>query len=300
MRAFLSDLVYAARTFRKKPAFAITAIATLALGIGSTAAIFSVVNAVLLEPLPYAEPDRLVHVWHDLRNRNVTRFPWAPADFHDLRTQATMFEEVAALTTGRQVIVAEGGTGEAEQIRTGNATPNLFRLLGARIVQGSDFTDADGTPPPPPPPGAPGAGPAPNASAATAAAGDPQLRVLAAPLRREPVDGRLRRRARPAADRSRRRARAGVRAAVSARRQHRAGAGRLDADARRLCRRFARQRRAARHRPASRWRRPSSRRRKKSTRSPRACASSFRSSRPPASTCGSSRCTRISSPTSGR
>ena len=148
MRAFVTDLVLAARTFRKKPAFAITAIATLALGIGSTAAIFSVVNAVLLEPLPYAAPDRLVHVWHDLRTRNVTRFPWAPADFHDLRTQATMLSEVAALTTGRQVIVAEGGLGEAEVVRTGNATPNIFRLLGARMSQGSDFTAADGVPPP--------------------------------------------------------------------------------------------------------------------------------------------------------
>ena len=163
MHAFLSDLAYAARMFRKKPAFALTAIATLALGIGSTTAIFSVVNAVLLQPLPYARPERLVHVWHDLKNRNVTRFPWAPADFHDLRTQATMFEEVAALTTGRQVIVAEGGSGEAEQIRTGNATPNIFRLLGARVVQGSDFVDADGTPPPPPPAVAPGAAPAPDA-----------------------------------------------------------------------------------------------------------------------------------------
>ena len=162
MHPVLSDLTYAVRTFWKKPAFALTAIATLALGIGSTTAIFSVVNAVLLKPLPYSEPDRLVHVWHDLRNRNVTRFPWAPADFHDLRTQGTMFKEVAALTTGRQVIVGEGGR-EAEQIRRGNATPNLFRLLGARIVHGSDFTDADGTPPPPnPPAGAPGAEPAAN------------------------------------------------------------------------------------------------------------------------------------------
>jgi putative ABC transport system permease protein len=162
MRAFLSDLIYAVRTFRKKPAFALTAIATLALGIGSTTAIFSVVNAVLLEPLPYSEPERLVHVWHDLRNRNVTRFPWAPADFHDLREQGTMFKEVAALTTGRQVIVGEDG-GEAEQIRRGNATPNFFRLLGARIVHGSDFTDADGMPPPNPAPGVPGAEQAPSA-----------------------------------------------------------------------------------------------------------------------------------------
>ncbi len=155
MGALISDIVYAFRTLRKKPAFAATAIATLALGIGSTAAIFSVVNAVLLQPLPYREPQRLVHVWHDLRNRNVTRFPWAPADFHDFRTQSTVFSEVAALTTGRIVVVNENGQGDAEQVRTGTATPNLFRMLGARMAHGTDFTDADGIPLPPPVAGAP-------------------------------------------------------------------------------------------------------------------------------------------------
>jgi len=163
MSAILSDILYALRSLRKKPAFALTAIATLALGMGSTAAIFSVVNAVLLQPLPYREPHRLVHVWHDLRNRNVTRFPWAPADFHDLRTQASAFSDVAALTTGRFVVVNENGQGEAEQVRTGNATPNLFRMLGARMALGSDFTDADGMPPPPQPGAAPGA-PAPQSA----------------------------------------------------------------------------------------------------------------------------------------
>ena len=152
MSAFAADVIYAFRSFRKKPAFAVTAVATLALGIGSTAAIFSVVNVVLLQPLPYREPHRLVHVWHDLRNRNVTRFPWAPADFHDLRSQATVFSDVAALTTGRLVVVNESGEGDAEMVRTGTATPNLFRMLGARVVVGSDFTDADGTPPPSPDP----------------------------------------------------------------------------------------------------------------------------------------------------
>ena len=157
MGAFFTDLGYAVRTFRKHPAFTITAVATLALGIGATAAIFGVTNAVLLRPLPYTQPERLVHVWHDLRNRNVTRFPWAPADFHDLRSGATMFDGVAALTTGRQVIVPPGGQGEAEQVRTGNVTPNLFRLLGARIAYGRDFTEEDGVPPPPPPAAAAGA-----------------------------------------------------------------------------------------------------------------------------------------------
>jgi putative ABC transport system permease protein len=149
MDAVLADVTSAFRSLLKRPAFAVTAIATLALGIGATAAIFSVVNAVLLRPLPYSEPARLVHIWQDMRNRNVTDFPWPPGDFHDLRERVTMFDGVAGLSTGRQVIAAADGHGEATQLRLGNATPNLFRILGARMALGSDFTDADGTPPPP-------------------------------------------------------------------------------------------------------------------------------------------------------
>ncbi len=148
MHALLTDVAYAVRTFTKKPAFAVTAIATLALGIGAAAAIFSVVNAVLMKPLPYDNPSRLVHVWEDLRTRNVRDFPWPPADFHDLRERATAFEGIAALTTGRQVIVGDAGPAEAEQVRFGGSTPNLFRVLGARVALGRDFADADGMPPP--------------------------------------------------------------------------------------------------------------------------------------------------------
>ena len=155
MTTFLSDIAYAARTFLKKPAFAVTAVLTLALGIGASAAIFSVVNAVLLRPLPYDRPDRLVHIAHDLKARNVEDFPWAPADFHDLRVQQTAFAGVAGLTTGRQVFPVEGRS-EAEQVRTAGITPNLFRLLGTRMALGSDFSDADGTPLPQP--AQPGAG----------------------------------------------------------------------------------------------------------------------------------------------
>ena len=162
MRAFLSDLGYAARTFVKKPAFAVTAVVTLALGIGASAAIFSVVNAVLLRPLPYQQPERLVHIANDMRARNVSDFPWPPADFHDLRLQTKSFDGLAALVTGRQVFVTPGRT-EVEQVRTGGATPNLFRVLGVSMALGSDFTDADGVPLPPPPqqgPGQPQAAPA--------------------------------------------------------------------------------------------------------------------------------------------
>ena len=149
MDAFRTDVVSGFRSLLARPAFALTAIATLALGIGATAAIFSVVNAVLLRPLPYADPARLVHIWQDMRNRNVPDFPWPPADFHDLRERVTMFDEVAALSTGRQVIPAPDPQSEAIQLRFGAATPNLFRMLGARIPLGSDFTDADGMPPSP-------------------------------------------------------------------------------------------------------------------------------------------------------
>jgi predicted permease len=162
MRNLRSDLAYAVRVFRQKPAFALTAIITLGLGIGAAAAIFSVVNAVLLRPLPYDRPERLVHVATDMRNRNVSDFPWAPADFHDLRVQSTVYADVAGLTTGRQVFVTPGQS-DAERVSTGAATPNLFRLLGTRIVHGSDFSEADGAPPSPPPQALPGQ-PAPQAT----------------------------------------------------------------------------------------------------------------------------------------
>ena len=78
METLFKDLSYAIRTIRKSPAFAITTFLTLALGIGSSTAIFSVVNAVLLRPLPYPNADRLVLVTSDMRNRNVRDFNIAP------------------------------------------------------------------------------------------------------------------------------------------------------------------------------------------------------------------------------
>jgi putative ABC transport system permease protein len=67
----MGDPIFTLRSLRKNPAFAATAILTIGLGLGASAAIFSVVNAVLLRPLPYRDADRIVHIWPDLRNRNV-------------------------------------------------------------------------------------------------------------------------------------------------------------------------------------------------------------------------------------
>jgi predicted permease len=146
------DFVFAARSLRKNPAFFATAALTIALGIGASAAIFSVVSAVLLRPLPYSEPQRLAIIWGDLRARNVVDWPFSGPDYDDLRRTATLFEGVAGVNTGRATVITENGG--SEMIRTGNVTPNFFRLMGGRVELGRDFTETDATPPPPAQPGA--------------------------------------------------------------------------------------------------------------------------------------------------
>jgi putative ABC transport system permease protein len=146
MHTLARDLEYAARTLLKNPAFAVLAILTIALGIGASTAIFSVVNAVLLRPLPYADPDRLVLVWADLRNRDALDFLSPPGDLYDLRQQTTAFEELAAISVGRQPLT---GDGPPEQIDVAGATVNLLRTLGVRVALGRDFIDTDGELPAP-------------------------------------------------------------------------------------------------------------------------------------------------------
>ena len=75
MESVIKDILFAIRSLKRQPAFAITAVLTIALGIGATSALFSVVNAVLLRPLPYSDASRLGTVWSDLRARNVVDFP---------------------------------------------------------------------------------------------------------------------------------------------------------------------------------------------------------------------------------
>ena len=122
---------------------------TIALGIGGSTAIFSVVNAVLLRPLPYREPERLVLLWGDLRNRNVRDFPTAPGDFNDIRAAGTQFEGLAAVSTFRQTLTVEGAP--PEQIWVAQVTTNFLSLVGVRVTRGRDFVPDDGTPQPPPP-----------------------------------------------------------------------------------------------------------------------------------------------------
>jgi putative ABC transport system permease protein len=151
MGTWKSDTLQAIRSLRKQPTFTLTAILTLALGIGATAAIFSVVDAVLLRPLPYRESDRLVHVAHDLQARKVEDFPFAPGDFYDLRNLTSPFEQVEAVQTFRPTFAGDGAGRATEQVPAAQVTVGFFRLLGMTIEHGRDFTAADGTPLGPPP-----------------------------------------------------------------------------------------------------------------------------------------------------
>ena len=145
-----ADLRHALRGLRNAPGFTATAIGTIALGIGATTAIFSVVNAVLLRPLPYADAGRLALVTSDMVARNVMDFPLPPGDLPDLREQGTLFQEVAAVSvTGRIPLMGDGN--DPEQVSGVAATPNLFSVLGLRTVLGRGFVESDGTPLPPPP-----------------------------------------------------------------------------------------------------------------------------------------------------
>jgi predicted permease len=162
MTTLLDDVRYSSRTLRKSPAFTITAVLTIALGIGASTAIFSVVNAVLLRYLPYAQPERLAFVQSDLTARGVTDYPMAAGDLPDLRAGITAFQDAASVITNRTVYTSDAG--DPEYIVSANVTTNFFRTMGARFMRGRDFVDEDGTPLPPPPQGGPGAQPQANAA----------------------------------------------------------------------------------------------------------------------------------------
>ena len=144
------DLINAFRMLRNNPVFAVTTVVTIALGIGASTAIFSVTNSVLLRPLPYKDPDRLVLACNDLTRRNVKDFPISNADFLDLRSGAkNTFEDFGAINTGRGPVPQADGT--PEQVRFASVSTNFFRLMGAPVVLGRDFEETDGVPQSAPP-----------------------------------------------------------------------------------------------------------------------------------------------------
>jgi predicted permease len=147
------NLGIAIRVLTKNPLFTLTAVITIALGIGASTAIFGVTDGVLLQPIPFKDPARLVIAGMELRNRHVRDLQFSNADYIDLREGTKpLFEDMAGVFTFRQVLPLPDGT--SEQIRMAVATTNFFRLTGARIAVGRDFNDQDGIPQPAAQPGA--------------------------------------------------------------------------------------------------------------------------------------------------
>jgi putative ABC transport system permease protein len=145
---FGKDLKYAIRTLLKSPVFTLTAVLTIALGIGASTAIFSVTNAVLLRRLPYRDPDRLVVIGGDMRTRNIFDERESYENYADLRdASSAVFEDMAAVATFRGIVPRQDGT--PEQIKNAFVTTNFFRLVGAQIIAGRDFDASDGQPGPP-------------------------------------------------------------------------------------------------------------------------------------------------------
>jgi putative ABC transport system permease protein len=138
MGVLLQDLRYGVRMLMKRPGFTLVAVLTLALGIGANTAIFSVVNAVVLRPLPYAEPDRLVQVWETMPGNDKR---WvAPGNFIDWQNQNQVFEQIAGYSNANLNLTGEG---EPERLTGAAVTDNLFATLGVQAARGRTFLPED-------------------------------------------------------------------------------------------------------------------------------------------------------------
>ena len=141
LETLLADLRFGARTLRKDLGFTVVTIVTLALGMGATTTIFSVVDGLLLRPLPYHDPDRLVTVWEDNIKSSRPHNVVAPPDFLDWQTQNTVFEQMSAMADTKANLT---GNGDPEQVVVENVSANFFALLGVNPILGSGFSSANG------------------------------------------------------------------------------------------------------------------------------------------------------------
>jgi putative ABC transport system permease protein len=134
MESLLQDLRFGARMLVKNPGFSLIAVLTLALGIGANTALFSIVNTVLLRPLPFRQPDRLAYVWTTVPSSDA--FGASYADFRDWREQSQMFEGMAAASIAVHNLT---GGDESEQVQRWRASANMFQVLGVNPILGRSF-----------------------------------------------------------------------------------------------------------------------------------------------------------------
>ncbi|HEY8186781.1 MAG TPA: ABC transporter permease [Pyrinomonadaceae bacterium] len=136
MQTLIKDIRYGIRSLLKTPAFTAIAIVTLALGIGANTAMFSVINAVLLRPLPYNQPDRLVTIWEESPQRGLYEMPISLANMRDWIDQNHTFDQISAYTFTNLNLTGAGEPARLSAVRT---SANLFPLVGATPLLGRVF-----------------------------------------------------------------------------------------------------------------------------------------------------------------
>src|SRR5262245_55478455 len=143
MQSLWKDLRYGARMLLKNPGFTLVAIFTLTLGIGANTAIFSIVNSLLLRPLPYSNAERLAIIWTHSPGANVAQDWPSPGQFYALKSENSVFEQLA-LALGDNVILT--GNAEPERLGAVRASSAVFSLLGAQAMLGRVFLPEEDTP----------------------------------------------------------------------------------------------------------------------------------------------------------
>ena len=141
-QALTMDLRYALRMFVRTPVFTGMTVLALALGIGANSAIFSVVNAVLLKPLPYNDPDRLVMVWNDNTREGISQYPMSPANFLDVKAATQTLDRLEMMYSflTSPTLRTSAGT---ENLSASGTTPGMFELLGRRAALGRTLQPTD-------------------------------------------------------------------------------------------------------------------------------------------------------------
>ena len=143
METLFQDLKYAVRMLMKRPGFTLVAVLALALGIGANTAIFSVVNSVLLSPLPYSNPDQLVWIWESNRSSDVLEEPASVPNFLDWKAQNRSFQDMTAFANTYATLT---GAGEPERFPGAYVSANIFSVLGTPPLLGRDFLPDENTP----------------------------------------------------------------------------------------------------------------------------------------------------------
>jgi predicted permease len=143
MGSFTEQLSHVARRLTRAPLFTAVTLLTLAVGIGANSAIFSVINGVLLKPLPYPEPDRIVGVWHTAPGLGFKQLNASPSTYLTYREENRVFEESGVWQGDSDTIT---GVGEPEQVDAINVTYGILPVLGVQPVIGRVFTEKDDTP----------------------------------------------------------------------------------------------------------------------------------------------------------